>query len=86
LPRPLVHIRTVGHVLQELSKQYRRAERGELTWHDCAAASRVLREIRQTIEGGELEQRLRRLEEAAGDDPDHDWPSLSGADRHVPVQ
>jgi hypothetical protein len=62
LPRQRVHIRTVGHVLQELSRQYRLADSGKLAWQDCAAAGRVLREIRATIEGSEVEQRLDKLE------------------------
>jgi hypothetical protein len=39
-------LRTVGHVLAELGRQYRRADEGELDWADAAAAARILREIR----------------------------------------
>jgi hypothetical protein len=62
LSRPRIHIKTVGHVLQELSKQYRRADRGDLDWSAAAAASRVLREIRQTIEGDGFEARLAAMD------------------------
>jgi hypothetical protein len=33
---------------------------------DAASAARILREIRMTIEGGELEQRIERLEASLG--------------------
>ena len=80
MSRKRVHIRTVGHVLQELGRQYRRADLGEMTWQDCAAASRVLRELRTAIEGSELERRVAALEEAAGDP---DWSRQpNGADRY----
>jgi hypothetical protein len=72
---------TMGAVLTELARQYRRADRGEMDWQDAAATARILREIRQTIEGSDLEQRIAALEEAASDDPD--WPRSNGAGRYA---
>jgi hypothetical protein len=43
-----------------------------MPWPDCAAAARVLREIRFCLEASDIEARLRKLEEAAGADPT--WP------------
>jgi hypothetical protein len=48
--------------LSELGRVYREGWAGALTWQDAAAAARILREIRAAIEGGELEQRVARLE------------------------
>jgi hypothetical protein len=49
-------------VLTELGRVYRAGWSGALTWQDAACAARILRELRTTIEGGELEQRIERLE------------------------
>jgi hypothetical protein len=62
LSRTRVHIKTVGHVLQELSKQYRRADRGEIDWPAAVAAAKVLREIRTTLEGDGFERRITAIE------------------------
>jgi hypothetical protein len=65
LPRNTrIYLKTVGHICTELARQYRRADRGELDWQSAAAASRILRELRQTLEGSELEQRIAALEAA----------------------
>ena len=55
-------LRTVGGILSELGRVYREGWTGALTWQDAASAARILREIRVTIEGSELEQRIARLE------------------------
>ena len=57
------NLNTVGGILTELGRVYRAGWSGALEWQDAACAARILREIRITIEGGELEQRLERLEE-----------------------
>jgi hypothetical protein len=61
-PRRRFRLRTVGGVLTELARVYRAGWDGTLTWQDAACAARILREIRGAIEGGELEQRIARLE------------------------
>ena len=69
-------------MLRELGVQYRKADSGKMAWADCAAAARVLREIRFCLESADVEQRLQRLELAAAADPD--WPALKdGRDRHA---
>ena len=59
-------LNTIGHVLVELGRQYRRADAGELTWSDAAAAARILREMRQAMEASDIEARIAALEEKAG--------------------
>jgi hypothetical protein len=61
-PARRFRLRTVGGVLTELSRVYRAGWSGTMTWQDAASAARILREIRNAIEGGELEQRIVRLE------------------------
>jgi hypothetical protein len=61
-PTRRFRLRTVGGVLTELARVYRAGWAGTLEWQDAASAVRILREIRITIEGGELEQRIARLE------------------------
>jgi hypothetical protein len=57
-------------VLTELKRVYRLAHQGEMSWQDAGCAARLLREIRVTIEGGEIEARLAALERAVSEDPD----------------
>ena len=61
-PARRFRLRTVGGVLTELSRVYRAGWSGALTWQDAASAARILREIRNAIEGGELERRIEALE------------------------
>ena len=63
MARRRVYLSTVGHILQELGFQYRRADKGEIEWVDAVAAARVLREMRYCIEGDAIEQRLGKLED-----------------------
>jgi hypothetical protein len=67
--RKRTHLKTLGHVLTELGRQYRRADAGELDWPDAACAARILREMRQVIEGDGFEQRIAALEDALGKQP-----------------
>jgi hypothetical protein len=60
-------------VLTELKRVYRMAHQGQISWQDAGCAARLLREIRVTIEGGEIEARLAALERATSEDPD--WPA-----------
>ena len=60
-------------VLTELKRVYRMAHQGQMSWQDAGCAARLLREIRITIESGEIEARLAALERAANEDPD--WPA-----------
>ena len=62
VPARRFRLNSVGNVLSELGRVYRAGWSGALTWQDAASAARILREIRMTIEGGDLEQRLERLE------------------------
>jgi hypothetical protein len=62
--RPRIYLKTLGHVLSELGRQYRRADRGELPWQDAAAAGRVLRELRLILEANALEERIVEIETA----------------------
>ena len=77
MPRKRVHFQTIGHVLTELCRQYRRADRGELPWNDAAAAARILREIRQVIEGSDLTSRIEALEARLPDR--HHLPGPNGS-------
>lgn len=65
MARKRVRLKTIGHVLTELGRQYRRADNGELAWQDAAAAARILREMRTTIEGDTFEARISALETLA---------------------
>jgi hypothetical protein len=60
-PARRFRLRTVGGVLTGLAVVYRAGWSGTLTWQDAASASRILREIRNAIEGGELERRISAL-------------------------
>jgi hypothetical protein len=62
-PTRRFRLRTTGGVLTELARCYRAAWSGTLTWQDAAAAARILREIRNTIEGDDIERRVSALEE-----------------------
>jgi hypothetical protein len=59
-------LRTVGGVLTELARLYRMAHHRQLPWSDAAAGARILREIRTTIEGDEIERRLAAVEQQLG--------------------
>jgi hypothetical protein len=58
LARKRTHLRTIGHIITELGRVYRQADGGQIPWSDAASASRILREVRQALEGGDLERRL----------------------------
>ena len=60
-------LRTVGNIKTELGKVYRRADAGMMDWQDACAASRILRELRQLIEGTDVETRIARLEAVAAE-------------------
>jgi hypothetical protein len=69
LARRRVRLSTIGHILTELARQYRCADLGTIPWADAHCASRILREMRQCIEGSTFEQRISALEAAAGAAP-----------------
>lgn len=78
-PTRRFRLRTVGGVLTELARVYRAGWYGKLTWQDAASAARILREIRNAIEGSDFERRLdaieARLSEARAPVPNgHDRP------------
>jgi hypothetical protein len=62
LARKRLYLKTIGHVLGELSRQYRRADQGTLDWADAVAAARILREMRACLEGSNLEERIAAIE------------------------
>ena len=61
-PQRRFRLRQIGGVLGELGRVYKAAWMGTMLWQDAACAARILKEIRSTIEGSELEQRIARLE------------------------
>jgi hypothetical protein len=59
LPRARrIHLKSIGHICAEIGRVYRAADAGVMQWADASAASRILRELRQALEGGELEARI----------------------------
>ena len=63
---------TVGGVVRELGRVYRKARRGELDVADATRLATILRELRCCLEAGGLrnfEKRLRALETAAHVEP-----------------
>ena len=57
---------SVGGVVRELGRIYRRARRGELDVGDATRLAMILREIRCALEASDIERRLEMLEEACG--------------------
>jgi hypothetical protein len=59
LPRERrIHLKSIGHVVTEIGRVYRRADAGVMQWQDASAAARILRELRQALEGGDIEARI----------------------------
>ena len=54
---------TLGQVRAEAARLYRAGRRGELPAQDAGRLATVLALVARLIEGGELEQRMTRLEE-----------------------
>ena len=77
MARQRIYLTTVGHVLTELCRQYRRADKGELDWANCARAAAIPKEIRSMIETSLLEDRVVALERLAGM-PNRPKPVVSG--------
>jgi hypothetical protein len=77
--RRRIYLKTVGDVLSELARQYRRADRGELPWQDAGAAARILRELRSIMEISDIERRILELERQAELER---WPSAAPSERH----
>ena len=75
-----MHFTTIGHVLSEMGRKYQAANKGTMEWADAGQAVRILREIRQALEGGELERRLVALETALAEHRGRPAPS-NGHDR-----
>ncbi len=53
---------TVGGVVTELGRVYRKARRGELDVGDATRLAYILREIRCALEASDIEKRLDALE------------------------
>lgn len=76
-------LRTVGNIKTELGKVYRRADAGLMDWQDACAASRILRELRQLIEGTDLETRIAALEAVVAERDGRPPPRRNGHDHHA---
>jgi hypothetical protein len=59
------HLRTIGAVASELGRLYRAVRRGQVSTIDGYRCAAILNVLRQTIESGEVEQRLEQLEARA---------------------
>jgi hypothetical protein len=55
-------LKTIGQVATELAKLYRRTRRGEVDVADASKLASVLAILRQCLEAGDVEQRIRSLE------------------------
>lgn len=69
---------TVGHVVTELGRVYRKARRGEMDITQAKSLTYVLREIRCALEAKDVERRLEELEGAIPSQPwsqDRETPS-----------
>jgi hypothetical protein len=45
LPRERrIHLKSIGHVVTEIGRVYRRADAGVMQWQDASAAARILRD------------------------------------------
>ena len=55
-------LETVGDVVSELGKLYRRATHGQVPSADAARFAGILGELRRTLETGIIERRLEALE------------------------
>jgi hypothetical protein len=79
MARKRIRLKTVGHVLSEMGRQYRRADNGEMLWIDAANAVRILREMRAAMEGSLLVQRIEQLESQLAATA---TPAANGRDRN----
>ena len=68
-------LNTVGGVVTELGRIYRKARRCEMELSDATRLAMVLRELRSALEAGDIERRLDELEAAA--------PVVRGAKLHA---
>ena len=68
-------LNTVGGVVTELGRVYRKSQRGEMELSDATRLTCVLRELRCALEAGDIERRLDELEAAA--------PAVRGVKLHA---
>ena len=54
---------SVGGVVTELGRVYRQARRGELDVGDATRLAMILREVRSSLESGDIERRIEELEQ-----------------------
>ncbi len=64
---PSIPLTRVGHVRDELAKVYREVRRGDLGSNEGGKLCYILMAIRQVIETGELESRVKALENGQED-------------------
>lgn len=57
-------LNTVGGVVTELGRVYRKARRGDMDMGEAKSLTYVLRELRCALEAGDVERRLDELETA----------------------
>ena len=57
-------LKTTGDVLSELGKTYREFKNEEISGYQAKTRVHILKEIRATIESGDLESRVEALEKA----------------------
>ncbi len=57
-------LNTVGGVVTELGRVYRKARRGDMDMGEAKSLTYVLRELRCALEAGDVERRLDELEAA----------------------
>ena len=72
-------LNTVGGVVTELGRVYRKARRGEMDMGEAKSLTYVLRELRCALEAGDVERRLEELEAVY---PSHPWLRGNGVPRH----
>jgi hypothetical protein len=58
-------LRTIGDVQTEMARLYRSAKAGAVPVGDASKLANILSLLGRLIEGAELEERIRRLEEAS---------------------
>ena len=75
-------LNTVGGVVTELGRVYRKARRGDMEMGEAKSLTYVLRELRCALEAGDVERRLDELEAVY---PSKPWLRGNGVPSHETV-
>lgn len=75
-------LNTVGGVVTELGRVYRKARRGDMDMSEAKSLTYVLRELRCALEAGDVERRLDELEAVH---PSKPWLRGNGVPSHETV-